>query len=1212
VQTAARQPLDVPPGLPGRYRVSRLLGEGAHKRVYLADDTSLDRRVAIAVIERRAGASADLEEARAMARVGDRPHVVSIHDVIETDAALFVVSQYLAGGDLASRLRDAGGALPLPELLRIGGQLCSALGCAHESGVAHRDVKPTNVLLDERGEAFLADFGLAVFGDGGSEGGVVGTPEYMAPEVLAGASGPRADLYSLGCTLYELATGRPPFVASSAAELLRLHQLARPEPPSRWNADVPALLDDVIQSLLQKDPGRRPASCRDVRGALDGIRVAGAGIGARAAFATRAPARHAPRGFSPSDPPLIGRGSELERLDATLARLARSEPGLVFVRGEPGIGKSRLLRELRMRGEAIGARVLVGHAYEDEPLPYHPFVDALLPLAARLGELAPGEADLVRSFLQLAEPGEGVAASGGDADRHRLFVALVRALFEFARTTPLVLILDDLHWADSASLDLLEHLASALLQSSGSGVSLALVGGLRPVVDSHRLGRVLERLGREPGCETLHVEGLGEDGVYELLEGLGLERPASPLVQRLCDASGGNPLFVRELVAHLQRTDGLRRLRGSVIEVAHRGGLQLPRSLTHVIAERTSELGPEARQLLAFASVLGTRFELDALAAVAGRLPEEVVEALDEAVQRDVLVDEGQAYHFSHPLVRQVVYQQAGPSRAQRMHLDVARRLQRADGALSGDAQLQIAHHLIRSGPLATPDEVARFASAAAERALAKCAWGDAAELLEAALAAGSRLTLEQRAELHRKAGQAYFNTFDTGPCLYHLNEAIEGHRAGGDVTGLARALNDRVRATAQFGMVAYGQLGDVAPLEAVLEHLDPAERRLRARLTGTLAESYWFAMQPARAVSLASDALGLAEKSGDHGLCAEISLHLALGHLQSLRIEEAGATWRAGAAHARRADDLFGLSQCLVRLPISLFAAGRLDEAEQTTHEALDLNRIVQHRGDASLALAILVAISVARGNFDAAEAHAQRALDLIRRVKYVFAGQIALPALACARAMRGEIRGAHQAVDLLVRPGVVEDDPKQLKASEPLNRALIGAYAGERIDPQAVPRFPPLPEEGFDYALLMFLCASIELADVARVREPDANARAAIELAARRGIVFAAGWPFFIPRIRGVAATLAGELDLADTCFAHATELARRIGAEPEVARTRGDHARALVERGGPGDRERAATLLRAALPRLRELGPRVAAESAERLAAFVDSDGAGAQIT
>jgi len=150
VQTAADL-RELPPGLPARYRVSRLLGKGTYKLVYLADDTSLDRRVAIAVIERRAAAT-DLEEVRAMARVGGRPNIVPIHDVIETDAALFIVSPYLAGGDLAGRLRDAGGVLPLPEVLRIGGQLCSALECAHEFGITHRDVKPTNVLLNERGE----------------------------------------------------------------------------------------------------------------------------------------------------------------------------------------------------------------------------------------------------------------------------------------------------------------------------------------------------------------------------------------------------------------------------------------------------------------------------------------------------------------------------------------------------------------------------------------------------------------------------------------------------------------------------------------------------------------------------------------------------------------------------------------------------------------------------------------------------------------------------------------------------------------------------------------------------------------------------------------------------------------------------------------------------------------------------------------------------
>lgn len=1191
-------------GLPARYRLIRPLGEGAQKRVHLAEDTLLDRQVAISSIALdHAAAGADaLAEARAMARVGERPHVVSIHDVIETSDAVHIVSPYLPGGSLAERLRREPGGLAIAELLRFGAQLCSGLASAHAVGIAHRDLKPANALLDAAGDVHLADFGLAALWEAGS-GGVVGTPEYMAPELWTGADGERGDLYALGCTLYELATGKPPFVGVSTDDVLRLHQLAAPEPPSRHRRGLPVLLDELILSLLEKDPARRSASPEDVRAALEGLRRAGAGAGP----VRRAPAEPAHSGSHRAgvarDVPLVGRASELARIETALERAQHGGRGVILVRGEAGSGKSRLLRELRERAEARGIGVLQGAAHEDEPLPYRPFVDAMLPLATRLGELAGPDAERVRAFLQLDSAS---AAAVSVAGRYQLFAALIRGLFRFARDRPLVFALDDLHWADAASLDLLEQLACAVLEARESDAGLWIVGGLRPVDDGGRLARVLERLELDPACEILSLEGLDLAGVERLLRGLGVPKPASGLVRAVRDTTGGNPLFVRELVAHLERHDGLRLIAGSSVG-AEGSELRLPASLTQAIAERIEMLAPATRRLLTQAAVLGARFELQSLAAVAELSFEVVLAHLDEALALELVVDEGQAARFSHPLVRQVFVERAGPTRVQRMHLAVARRLEREPSSARGDAPIEIAHHLIRAGPLAPPEDVVHHAGLAAERALAKYAWDEAAGLAEEGLAAGGPgLAVAERARLHRLAAEAYLNSADTDLCLHHGRQAIECHRAAGDPVGLARALGDHLHATGHFGKMPLGELPDVAPLEEALEHLDPAERALRARLLGILAQTYWFGRNYERAVSLASASLALAESVGDDARCAQSSVHLAVAHLQRIDFERAEAAFQTGMARSRRAGDLFGLQQCVVRRAVLLIAQGRLEQAEQALGEASELDRAVHNLRDATLAQAFRLALAVARGDFDAVDELAA-AMDWSARVKHVNAGHSALPNLAYACAMRGDARGAHAAIDLLVRPGVVEDEPRLTRASEPLNRALIDAYLGEPVDPERVPRFDGFDLERLDLPLVMPICAAFELAEAAGLRAPDPSAREALERASRLGLVFGPGWPFFVPRLCSLAALRAGDLDLAASGFEEAAERARRIGATPEIARCHGDLARTLVERDAPGDRVRAAALLTRALPALRALGPPGAVHRAEKLAALVGAPAA-----
>jgi len=284
---AARSPQPAAP-LPaafaaGRYRVLRFLGEGGRKRVYLAHDTRLDRDVAFCAIRTegldRVGHERVLREAQAMGRLGAHPNLVTIHDIGEENGTPYIVEEYMAGGDAAGLLRSAGGrghaavgtewrpsvaesdapaggaSIPVATTLAIARDVCRGLSFIHDRGLVHRDVKPANVFLASDGTAKIGDFGLAVALDRTrltQHGLILGTVSYMPPEqALSGESTARADLYSLGAMLYEMVTGRPPFVGDDPTAVISQHINMPPVAPSWVTEHCPPSLVAIILGLLE-------------------------------------------------------------------------------------------------------------------------------------------------------------------------------------------------------------------------------------------------------------------------------------------------------------------------------------------------------------------------------------------------------------------------------------------------------------------------------------------------------------------------------------------------------------------------------------------------------------------------------------------------------------------------------------------------------------------------------------------------------------------------------------------------------------------------------------------------------------------------------------------------------------------------------------------------------------------------------------------------
>lgn len=256
-------------------RIESLIGEGGMARVYRAHQAHLDRDIALKVLPPQYAADPAFVdrfklEARAMGRLA-HPHIVTVHDSGEDRGRLYIIMEYVNGPNLRQLIL---GGLPLDESARIITQVASALTFAHENGIVHRDVKPQNVLLDASGWARLGDFGIAkVFAASDRltlKGAGVGTPEYMSPEQCkGGAVDARSDIYALGAMLYEMLTGRPPFVADNYTAIAHSQIYERPIPPSRLNPRISPAVQAVVLKALEKVPGDRFQQATDMADTLD-------------------------------------------------------------------------------------------------------------------------------------------------------------------------------------------------------------------------------------------------------------------------------------------------------------------------------------------------------------------------------------------------------------------------------------------------------------------------------------------------------------------------------------------------------------------------------------------------------------------------------------------------------------------------------------------------------------------------------------------------------------------------------------------------------------------------------------------------------------------------------------------------------------------------------------------------------------------------------
>jgi eukaryotic-like serine/threonine-protein kinase len=780
-----------------RFQILGPLGAGGFGAVYEAVDARSGQHVALKQLD---DTSADSiarfkQEFRALTEC-HHENLVSVKELIEQDGRWLIVMELVPGVDFLRHVRSADndnddGETSRCDEARLRGALVGilhGLSALHAFGIVHRDLKPGNVRVRPDGRAVLLDFGLATSVDPKQQSTHamgVGTAVYMAPEQAGGQSiSTAADMYALGVCLFEALTGEAPFESNNAIKILLDKQMSPARRPSLLVKDVPADLDVLTVSLLEIDPQKRPS--------------------AEEALAILS---HAALPSAPSQPRtgggeefFAGRDAELSHLERALARTHEGELRVVLIEGESGVGKSELVSEFlrRMRADAPELWVLRGRCYENEQVSYKAFdgcIDELSKMLRRLDmnecrALLPERATLLGQLFPVLRNVKAIASAartGTSADpsarRLEAFAALAQLLAKIAEERPLVLVLDDLQWADAESFRLL-----AALSEQNPRPPILLVGTVRPRDElDDDVREQLEGLRKVSHVDVVPVSGLPREQAKALTRKLFDKEVPDAWLNMIADESQGHPLFISELVQYTRSHD-----------FAARGKL----SLEAALRARLDRLERPARELLeivalaarphpsnVFAHALGVEIEQPARTLLAAKL------------LRQRRGDELGCYHDR---IRHAVVDLIATSRVPALHYQLGAATEKLPGADPADS----AHHWDLAGQ---PARASAAYEHAASRAFAALAFGKAAQLYARAIELASGVPDERHLDLTVKRAE-------TLACIGRYSDAAALFQRAADLAGGETRTRLRSRAASYLMLSGAAALGLAVARELLRE----------------------------------------------------------------------------------------------------------------------------------------------------------------------------------------------------------------------------------------------------------------------------------------------------------------------------------------------------------------------------------------------------------
>ena len=994
------------------YKIESTLGQGGMGVVYLATDSLLHRRAALKFLPQELAQDPEarrrfLNEGRAAATL-NHPNAAMIYEVGADGDDIFLAMEYVPGATLRELIQQ--GPLSWNEVVDLSLEILDALREAHSHGIVHRDIKGANIKRTPEGRVKVMDFGLAKITGGSTitqSGSIVGTAAYMSPQQVTGQEvDGRTDLFSLGVLMYELLTGKLPFVGDQSVAVA--HAILHEDPITirELVPEIPADLEHIVFKAMMKNVNDRYQIASEMTEDLnrfrehDRMRRSGVHeeldlVATREVFSARRERFLAP---------MVGREGPTARLTALHREVRLGEGAAVCVAGEAGIGKSRLVEEFYRTCRRDGSRVLVASClFGGGGSSYLPVADALRQYFALRGvDSAPalqrflfdrsprlaGSIPVLSRFLRFA------FATNGPTSEEELWEVLDQVVAFIAEERPLVFVLEDLQWADEGTVRLFHFIARRV-----GGRRVLLVGTYRPEETTsdaggrqHALPEVLQLLGREERFERIELQRLSRDQVMEVLRrlypGHQWGEEFGTLLYREAE---GNPFFMVEILKLLTAEKVLAKRDDAWTLAITVDKISIPEKVYDVVMRRLSRLGGREREILELGAVEGDVFHSGTILRGLGIERMQLLKTLQFLEQIHHLIHAaGPQYHFDHSKIREILYDSIPPELRIEYHTVVGQFLAESFGESEEHAGV-IAFNLLAAG---LKSEALPYLILSATAAARLFAHADAIRYLERAESLLHDLhpshppaeRVRQLVDIRQRRGDEEYAAGRYRAALESYEVALDLTRTAPD----ARREADLVRA---IGRMHY-LLGH--PVEAQQSYEDAIARygtlveeargsgdesRLNTALR-ELGKLHFFKGDMESAERFLREAIGMAEARGDERLRAASLNNLSGIHFVRGDMEEAFMCHRTCLGIRQRLGDDAGLAQTHKNIGILHLRLGEPQEAESHLNEALALYRKgVDRRGEA-VTLRQLGNLHHNKGDHVGALRHWEASLSLCREL--------------------------------------------------------------------------------------------------------------------------------------------------------------------------------------------------------------------------------------
>jgi DNA-binding CsgD family transcriptional regulator len=877
----------------------------------------------------------------------------------------------------------------------------------------------------------------------------------------------------------------------------------------------------------------------------------------------------------PSPFPFVGRSAELEKLRMLLPRAEGEGRRVVLLGGEPGSGKSRLVREFAAEAARDGTLVLYGACDAVVHTPYGPFAQALEHLTRVMdpdelrsvlgtagGELTRLVPDLSERIGELPPP----TRADPDTERHRLHTTVADLFDGVSRRCPVLLVIEDGHWADAPTLLLLRHLARA----SWTGRVLLFATFRDTEADvPEGLALTLADLRRSDDVVRLRLGGLSDNDVSEFVRRVaegngGIDTPE--VARAITDLTGGNAFLVCELWRALVETHVIEIADGAVRLTRPLSELGTPESVREVVSERLARLASRTTELLELAATAGAEFELGTVGRSSGFEEPELVAALDEAIRSGIIVElpgRRLAYRFTHELVRRAVYDRLTSVRRAELHLRVGE-AREAVGARSVRDLADLAHHFAAAAPLGEVGRASDYNVRAARAATEALAFDDAARLLLTALELGIDDPVERAGVL-----------LELGTVRHRAGKALEALNAFRSVAEIARDLDDApllAQAAIGFEHACWRPAihrGSVELLEEAVAALGDRQPELRVGLLGGLARALDMQGDQARAAIVRTNAIDLARRLDDRTGLATVLVRSywsrgttpveqilemlneakALGEeLGDEEIKAEATSWSVPALVA------------LADIPSARRGVSALREVAEQTRQPFFLH-VAEHYG---------AAIALSDGRLDAAEAMAARSEEAGR----LLSGRDAYGTYGIQMFSLRREQGRLAELASVIR--ILAGDQRQ---HGPWRPGLASLLVELGMENEARRELARIASEGLEpFRASLWLGALTYISDASSALSDQATAALVypeLEPLAGTNVMIGHLVAYYgaADRYLGMLATTLGDWERAEDHFERAIALNRQMEAMTWLAHTEYEYARLMVARG---EHQRAAALL------------------------------------